>query len=73
MNTPLEKLIAYYGSSNKTADGLSAYKVITRQAVDVWVRKGYIPYYWGDTIESATHGNVTASEIFEAAAKARNH
>lgn len=73
MNTPLEKLIAYYGSANKAAECLSAYKPVTRQAIDVWVKKGYIPYYWGNIIEASTHGKITASEIFEAAAKARKH
>lgn len=73
MKTPIEKLIAFYGSANKTAEALNQYKRITRQSVDLWVIKGYIPYYWGITIEEATKGEVTASEICIAATLARHH
>lgn len=71
MTTPIQKLIKFYGSATKTADGLSKYKPVTRQAIDVWVKNKYIPYYWGATVEQATAGKIKASDVFEAAAKAR--
>lgn len=73
MKTPIQKLIAYYGSANKTADALNKYQHITRQSVDLWVIKGYIPFHWGITIEEATKGEITAAEICIAATYAKKH
>ena len=62
-DTAIEKLIAIYGSANKTSQALGC----TRQIVDMWRKKGRMPYRWGKTIEAITQGQVTAIEIWEQA------
>lgn len=59
----IEKLIAIYGSANKTAHALQC----NRQLVDNWRKAQKIPFKWGRPIESVTHGKIKAIEVWEQA------
>ena len=65
----IEQVIEFFGSANKTSAAMGC----TRQAVDIWVRQGFIPFNRGMDVERVTAGQVKASKVYEDAAKARHH
>jgi DNA-binding transcriptional regulator YdaS (Cro superfamily) len=63
--TAIERLIAIYGSANKTAQALEC----NRQLVDKWRKDKRIPFKWGAPIERITNGQIKAVEVWEDAGK----
>jgi len=66
--TPIERLIKYFGTQNITTRKLG---LKNRQAVHIWVRQGYIPRKRGTLVMRKTKGEITAQEVWLAAAIAR--
>lgn len=65
--TPIEQLVNLYGNQSKTAIALK----VDRQLVAGWVSQGYIPYRRGSLIEKKTKGLITASQVWQAASRAK--
>lgn len=67
--TTYQKLLGFFGNVSATA---RAFKV-ERQEIQRWGRQGFIPWRRGEDVEKKTNGFITASEVWESAAKARKH
>lgn len=60
----IERLLAFYGDSPTNAGrALNT----TRQNVNLWREKGYVPARWASSVEKATGGSITAIEVMETA------
>ena len=60
----IERLLSFYGDSPSNAGkALNT----TRQNVNLWREKGYIPPRWALNVEKATGGSITATEVIETA------
>ena len=61
---PLNQLIDLYESKSKCADAVG----ISRQCLNGWIEKGFIPYKNGLKVEKATKGKIKASAVWRQAA-----
>ena len=65
MAEAIDKLIELYGNITETAKAIGE----SRQTVQFWVDKGYIPYKQGANIETKTGGRVTAISVWQSASR----
>ena len=62
---PVDKLVNLYPSISAASTELG----ISRQLIEMWVKRGFIPFKRGEYIEQKTGGKITRYEIWEAAGK----
>jgi DNA-binding transcriptional regulator YdaS (Cro superfamily) len=55
----LQKIVNYFGSKQKLAETIGT----SKQNVNIWKDKGYIPTKWAVEIEKATNGEIKRAEI----------
>jgi DNA-binding transcriptional regulator YdaS (Cro superfamily) len=55
----LEKIVNYFGSKQKLAEAIGT----SKQNVNIWKDKGYIPTKWAIEIEKATNRDINRAEI----------
>lgn len=62
---PIDRLINLYPSMRDASKSLG----VSRQLLEIWMRKGFIPFARGEYIEQKTNGKITRHEIWESAGK----
>lgn len=60
----VERLLEFF-SNSPTSAGIAL--GTTRQNVNLWIVKGYIPPRWASLVETATGKKITALEVMETA------
>ena len=61
-------LVSFFGTTTKVARALKPYKAsVSKQLVEHWKNQGYVPAKWGNIIEVATGGNITAYQVMQSA------
>lgn len=55
----LQKIVNYFGSKQKLAEAIGT----SKQNVNIWKDKEYIPTKWAVKIEKATNGEIKRAEI----------
>lgn len=66
--TPIEKLIDMYGTATKAGLAIG----VSRQVVEHWVKKGFIPFEDGSKVQEKTGGAITNIKIWFAADRAKH-
>lgn len=63
-----ENLVRFFGGSARAAKALKPYKAsVSKQLIEYWRQRGYVPAKWGNIIEVATGGNITAYQVMQSA------
>lgn len=65
---PIEKLMDMYSTPTQAGRAIG----VSRQVVEHWVKKGFIPYEAATYVQVKTGGSITNSQIWLAADKAKN-
>lgn len=66
--TPIKKLIDIYGTPTKAGLALG----LSRQVIEQWVKRNYIPYTAATYVQTKTNGAIPNIKIWLAADRARH-
>lgn len=69
MAEAIDKLIQLYGNITEAAKAIGE----SRQTVQFWVDKGYIPYRQGPNIAEKTGGKITAIDVWQSASRTNSN
>jgi len=64
---PIDKLMDMYGTPTQAGRAIG----VSRQVVEHWVKKGFIPFEDGSKVQEKTGGAITNSQVWVSADKAK--